>query len=290
MGGITDTEPIFPAAFWSHGSPLMCCKESTSSAYWSKFGKEAKKHGIKGLIFIGAHWEELDDRIRVATKTNPAVVQMDMVPRSYWENYPINIDIKLASRVVTLLNDAGFPDVEEDPTFDWHDDTITPARWMFPDGTPPATVVSLNARYNPTFHVKIGKALGQLRKEGILICGTGGAVHNLYRNNWVPVLTKGDNFQEGRKPAEWAVEFEKSVSDVIAKNKGPALGGGLTRLAQSPRYKDAHPTDDHFYPLLVIAGSVMHDDVYGKKMAQTWELQHMCNNQFVWGDWPQAIA
>lgn len=90
---------------------------------------------------------------------------------------------------------------------------------MFPDGTPPATVVSLNARYNPTFHVNIGKALRELRKEGILICGTGGAVHNLYRNNWYPVLTKGDNFQEDRTPAEWAVEFEKSVSDVVSNNK-----------------------------------------------------------------------
>lgn len=53
---------------------------------------------------------------------------MDMVPRSYWENYPINIDTGLATRVVQLLTKAGFPDVDEDPEFDWHDDTITPAR------------------------------------------------------------------------------------------------------------------------------------------------------------------
>ncbi|KAM0472433.1 hypothetical protein ACHAP7_008586 [Fusarium lateritium] len=285
MAEARSQEPLIPAAFWSHGSPLMCCKDSASSAYWAKFGEAAKSQGIKGLIFIGAHWEELKDRIRVATKTKPEVVQMDMVPRSYWENYPINIDTGLAARVVRLLSKAGFPDVKEDPDFDWHDDTITPARWMFPDGTPPATVVSLNARYNPTFHVKIGKALRELRKEGILICGTGGAVHNLYRNNWYPVLTKGDNFQEDRTPAEWAVEFEKSVSDVVSNNKGPQLAGALTRLTESPRYKDAHPTDDHFYPLLVIAGAVMQDNVYGNKMAQTWELQNMCNNQFVWGDW-----
>lgn len=29
----------------------------------------------------------------------------------------------------------------------------------------------------------------------------------------------------------------------------------------------------------------MEDEAYGKKKAQTWELQHMCNNQFVWGEW-----
>jgi aromatic ring-opening dioxygenase catalytic subunit (LigB family) len=186
---------------------------------YTQFGEEARTHGIKGLIFVGAHWEELDDRIRVATKTKPDVVQMDMVPRSYWENYQVNIDVSLARRVVHLLRSSGFTDVEEDPEFDWHDDTITPARWMFPEGTPPATVVSLNARYNPVFHVKIGRALRVLRKEGYLLCGTGGAVHNLYRNNWLPVLAKGDNFQPGRKPAKWAIEFEKSVSDVVANTK-----------------------------------------------------------------------
>ena len=170
---------------------------------------------MKGLVFIGAHWEELDDRIRIATKEKPEIVQMDMVTRSYWENYKINIDLGLANRVMQLLRDNNFEDVEEDPTFDWHDDTVTPSTWMFPEGTPPATVVSMNARFNPVFHAKIGNALSQLRKEGILLCGTGGAVHNLYRNNWVPVLARGDNFQLGSKPATWAIEFEKSVNDVV---------------------------------------------------------------------------
>ena len=197
-----------------------------------QFGQAATAHGIKGVVFIGAHWEELDDGVRVATKTKPGVVQMDMVPREYWETYPINIDTDLAKKVVRLLREHHFKDVEEDPTFDWHDDTITPARWMFPDGTPPATVVSLNARYKPIFHVKIGRALRQLRKEGILLCGTGGAVHNLYRNNWYPMLTKGDNFQPGSKPADWATEFEQAVSDVVANNKVSSVG--IARHSQGP--------------------------------------------------------
>lgn len=68
-------------------------------------------------------------------------------------------------------------------------------------------------------------------------------------------------------------------------SQGAHLAGALIRLTKDPRYKDAHPTDDHFYPLLVIGGIVAGDDVYGEKKAQTWELQHMCNNQFVWGSW-----
>ena len=170
-------------------------------------------------MLVGAHWEELGDRIRVATKFNPEKVQMDLVPRSYWENYPINVSEPLAQRVIDLLRKNSFSDVEADPSFDWHDDTITPLRWMFPEGSPPATVVSLNARYDPSFHVKIGRALSSLRDEEVLIVGTGGAVHNLYRNNWLPMVLKGDNFQPGRVPAKWATDFNTAVLDVIKNNE-----------------------------------------------------------------------
>lgn len=263
---------------------------------------------MKGVVFIGAHWEELNDKIRVATKFDPGRAQMDMVPRSHWENYPINVSEKLAYRVISLLREHQFHDVEADPTFDWHDDTITPAKWMFPSGTPPATVVSLNARFKPSFHVKIGMALGKLRGEGILIVGSGGAVHNLYRNNWLPMLRSGDNFQQNKKPAQWALDFGSAVMEVIKNNEvsssaahglpsigftdtvqqGPSLSGGLIRLTQHPKYKDAHPTDDHYFPLLVAGGAASTAAGHGKLMAQTWELQNMCNSQYVWGSWVES--
>lgn len=186
-----------------------------------QFGREARNQDVKGVVFVGAHWEELGDRIRVANKFTPARVQMDMVPPSYWEKYPINVSQELADKVVALLREpqSSFVDVELDPTFDWHDDTVTPLRWMFPDGSPPTTVVSLNARYNPVLHVNLGKVLARLREEGILIVTTGGAVHNLYRNNWLPMVTKQDNFQVGTVPAKWATDFRQSVLDILKYNK-----------------------------------------------------------------------
>jgi len=64
----------------------------------------------------------------------------------------------------------------------------------------------------------------------------------------------------------------------------------LVRLTSSPQYKEAHPTDDHYFPLLVAAGVVSRGQDYGRKAAQTWELQHMCNNQFVWGEWEASSS
>jgi aromatic ring-opening dioxygenase catalytic subunit (LigB family) len=62
------------------------------------------------------------------------------------------------------------------------------------------------------------------------------------------------------------------------------------RLTQSPKYKDAHPTDDHYFPLLVAAGAAIEEKEPGRRMAQTWELQNMCNDQFLWGRWSDSAV
>jgi aromatic ring-opening dioxygenase catalytic subunit (LigB family) len=169
-------------------------------------------------VFIGAHWEELDYRTRVDTELNPYKAQMKVVDPKYWKDYPVNVSIDTAERVIALMKKNHFKNVKADLTFDWHDNTIASATWMFPEGAPPATVISLNEPFNPGFHVRIWRALVELMKEGVMIVGTGGAVHNLYRNNWLPMLAKGDNFQLGRAHADWAIDFERTVSDVISSN------------------------------------------------------------------------
>lgn len=166
-------------------------------------------------MYINAHWAELDDRVRVGTKAQPGKIQMAPAPREVWENYQINGAPELGRRIVSLLRQSGFPDVEEDQNADWPDACITPSLWMFPNGTPPATTVSLNARYDPVFHVRMGQALQPLRKQGILIIASGATVHNIFRANFIPLILKKDTLQKGSKPAKWATEFDQSIHDII---------------------------------------------------------------------------
>lgn len=102
----------------------MCCKESDSSKWRSavsipednsnvkvinlhtQLGKNTLINNIKGVVFIGAHWEELDDSIRVATKLNPDKAQIDMVDPEYWKDYPVNVSIDLAERVNSALKET----------------------------------------------------------------------------------------------------------------------------------------------------------------------------------------
>lgn len=146
---------------------------------------------------------------------------------------------------------------------------------MFPASCPPTTIVSMNARFDPHYHMRIGEALRPLRKEKYLLLGSGGAVHNLYRNKWAPMIQYRDNFAQETPPGDWALEFRQAVQDVISKNDGPRLRRAMTRLMKHPQYRDAHATDDHFMSAMFVAGAagdVEDEGVCGVLKAEDWEL------------------
>jgi hypothetical protein len=128
---------------------------------------------------------------------------------------------------------------------------------------------------------------------------TGGAVHNLYRNNWHQVIKYRDNLAQERPPEQWAIDFGEAFKDVVTQNSGPALRRGMARLMQHPQYRDAvsdytcrslvqtltpfrlqQGTDDHFMSALFAVGAAGAPEDAGKKNyagAETWELLNMRN-------------
>jgi len=150
---------------------------------------------------------------------------------------------------------------------------------MFPAKCPPTTIISMNARFDPHFHMKVGSTIRPLRHEGYLVIGTGGAVHNLYRNKWGPMLQYRDNFAQETPPEGWALEFRQSVEDAMTNNRGPSLRRAITRLMKHPLYRDAHGTDDHFMSACFVAGAAGdwedEQEERGRLGAETWELTNM---------------
>jgi aromatic ring-opening dioxygenase catalytic subunit (LigB family) len=194
-----------------------------------------------------------------------------------YKDYKLVPDLPTAARCISLLREAGF-NAAENAKFDWIHDTYLILIRMFPDKCPPTTLISMNARYDPHFHIKAGSAVRPLRKEGYLLIGTGGAVHNLYRNNWTPMLRFSDNFAQETPPEAWALGFRQAVEDVITKNSGPKLRRAMARLMKHPLYRDAHATDDHFMAALFVAGAAGDEEdegVFGTLDAETWELANM---------------
>ncbi|PYI17662.1 aromatic ring-opening dioxygenase family protein [Aspergillus japonicus CBS 114.51] len=282
---------LTPVHFFSHGSTMMLGEESSSADYWRKCGDEALAHGIKGVVIMGAHWDCFNDQIQVATNSNPGKSPVAYVDPAKYVDYPLNPDLATSQRCIELLAREGF-NVSGNATFEWIHDVYLILIRMFPDGCPPTTVVSLNARYDPHFHLKVGAVLRPLRRENYLLIGTGGAVHNLYRNRWAPMLRFRDNFAMETPPEAWALEFRQAVEDVLMKTSGPQLRRAMTRLMKHPEYRDAHATDDHFMAAMFVAGAMGDWEDEGSPAvlgAETWELTNMCNSQFTLGAWPIKV-
>lgn len=224
---------------------MMLGEESTSADYWKKCGDEALAHGIKGVVMMGAHWDCKGGGIQVSANPKPQKSPVGYVHPSKYLHYELKPDLPTSDIVLKMLLDANF-DAKLNKEFDWIHDTFLILIRMFPNGCPPTTIVSMNASYDPHYHMRVGAALRPLREQGYLIIGTGGAVHNLYRNVWEPMIRYRDNFAQVQAPEKQLLEFRQSVEDCFANNKGPKLRRAITRLMKHPQYRDAHGTDDHF--------------------------------------------
>ncbi|PVI04310.1 LigB subunit of an aromatic-ring-opening dioxygenase LigAB [Periconia macrospinosa] len=291
--------PLTPIHFFSHGSTMMLGEETRSATYWKQCGDAALARNIKGVVMMGAHWDARGtNRIDVAMNPSPSKSPVAYVHPSKYVDYKLVPDLKTGARIIEMLNGAGF-DAKGNDTFDWIHDTYLILVRMFPGGCPPTTIISMNGRFDPHLHAKVGSAIAKLRQEKYLIIGTGGAVHNLYRNHWGQMVFYTDNLAQPTPPEDAMLEFRQSVEDVLTRNcrqgrKKGALVNAVTRLMKHPNYRDAHGTDDHFMAACFIAGVVDGseggEDEQCELGAEDWELVNMCNSQFTIGKWVSALA
>ncbi|KAK3359953.1 Extradiol ring-cleavage dioxygenase, class III enzyme, subunit B [Lasiosphaeria hispida] len=314
--GETQPEPMTPVHLFSHGSAMMLGEESASARYWEKCGDDALAHGIEHVVIMGAHWATANPGgVLISSNPKPEKAPVLFVDPAKYKPYVLNPDLAYVPVLQAHLTAAGIP-AETDPTFDWIHDTYLILIRMFPRGCPPTTIVSMNALFDPHLHVAVGAALRPLRARAAktLLIGSGGAVHNLFRNVWGPMLRHRDNFAQPTPPEPWALDFRQEVIDVFCAGYedadavprdealaygreirsgpkgvgGPLLRRKATSLMKHPKYRDAHATDDHFMATMFVAGlcgSKEDVGVAGVMGAEDWELTNMCNTQFTLGSW-----
>jgi aromatic ring-opening dioxygenase catalytic subunit (LigB family) len=211
------------------------------------------------------------------------------VKKERYENFELVPDLPMGERVIEMFRNAGV-NAEANPKFNFIHDTFLILIRMFAKrgGNIPVVIVSANSHFDPHFHAQIGSVLRPLRYENVLLIGSGGAVHNLYRNHWMQMVLYRDNFAMPHPPDAFALEFRQSVEDAITMNSGPALKRAVTRLMKNPRYREAHGTDEHFIPMCFVAGAAGGKEDEGTKnvmTAECWELVCMANTQFQLGNW-----
>jgi 4,5-DOPA dioxygenase extradiol len=114
---------------------------------------------------------------------------------------------------------------------------------MFPKADIPVLQLSMDFSRPPSEHYALGQQLRTLRQRGVLIVGSGNIVHNLraVRRSTDP-----------NEAYDWAQEFDGVVHEQIKKGQLDALQNFQTLGAVA---QQAHPTHDHYLPLLYAAGA-----------------------------------
>lgn len=115
---------------------------------------------------------------------------------------------------------------------------------MFPDAAIPVLQLSMDYSRPPSDHYALARQLKGLRERGVLIVGSGNIVHN---------LRQAQRGAAGHQAYDWALEFDQTTGGYIQQGNLDALQNfqKLGRLALM-----AHPTHEHYLPLLYAAAAV----------------------------------
>jgi 4,5-DOPA dioxygenase extradiol len=109
--------------------------------------------------------------------------------------------------------------------------------------------LSIDARLAGDRHIEIGRALAPLRDEGVLVLGSGNIVHNL--RDAFGRMRRGDT----ETPA-FAQQFDGDAAKALQQQDS----GFLARAYGTANGREAHPTPDHYLPLLYVAGAASSSD------------------------------
>jgi 4,5-DOPA dioxygenase extradiol len=104
--------------------------------------------------------------------------------------------------------------------------------------------LSLDVRASAAEHVAIGRALAPLRNEGVLILASGNLTHDLR-----------DAFSRARRgdpsTPDWAARFDADAARALeARDEA-----WLVRALDTPDGRRAHPTAEHWLPILYAFGA-----------------------------------
>ncbi len=138
---------------------------------------------------------------------------------------------------------ASNPEIVPDEKWGLDHGSWSVLRHMYPKADVPAFQLSLDEGRSFAEHLELGREIQSLRERGVLILGSGNIVHNLRRIDWGNPSGAFD----------WAVEFDARVKQAVD-------GHDANALAQPQKWGDAllataHPTVEHYLPLLYCMGS-----------------------------------
>jgi 4,5-DOPA dioxygenase extradiol len=237
-----------PALFVSHGAPTLALEPGVLGPKLSALG--AHLTNLSAALVVSAHWQTAGGdtaggrtgRVGVMRTAAPETVHDfgGFPPALYRLQYGAPGAPEMAGEAGALLEQAGFP-VEFDDRRGIDHGVWVPLRYLLPRAEVPVFQVSLPFGIDARGAVRLGEALAPMRERGVMIMGSGSLTHNL-----------GEIEPPGSSAEPYALEFAAWVRRRVQQRDLASLVD-YRRLA--PHAVRAHPTEEHFVPLLVAMGT-----------------------------------
>jgi 4,5-DOPA dioxygenase extradiol len=229
-----------PVLFVGHGSPTNAIEHNAFTEALRELS--ARLPRPKAVCVVSAHWVTVGSRVMTAARPE-TVHDFYGFPRQL---YAVQYSAPGAPQEAKKL--AQNPEVVPDEKRGLDHGAWSVLRHMYPEADVPAFQLSLDQRRSFEQHLELGREIEALRVRGVLILGSGNIVHNLRQVDW--------NHPHGAY--DWASEFDARVKLAVEARDANALASpeqwGEHLLAS------AHPTAEHYLPLLYCAGAANEHD------------------------------
>jgi 4,5-DOPA dioxygenase extradiol len=234
---------VAPAFFISHGAPTFALEPGLLGPKLSSVGE--RLGNVKALLVVSPHWQTQHTAIMTTPYPSTLHDYGGFAPELYQIEHPAIGHPPLATEIGQSLAETG-RHIQLDHRRGLDHGAWVPLRYLDPKAQIPSLQVSLRNSLDAAGAVRLGRALAPWRKEGVAIIGSGSLTHNL-------VEFRGGTAHE----AAYIAEFRDWIRDAVVRRDVEQL---IDYRQLAPHARRAHPTEEHFLPLLVALGASLDDE------------------------------
>jgi len=237
-----------PVLFVGHGSPMNIIMDNSYTRALAALGKELPRP--TAIMVVSAHWLTRGTAVTCAERPRTIHDFYGFPEELYAVSYPCAGAPDAARKAIETVRSVP---VACDRAWGLDHASWAVLRHVYPGADVPVFEMSLDYRFgewNPKplrYHYDLAGELALLRRQGVLIVGSGNIVHNL------GII----DFNTDAEPYDWALEFDGQVKECLVNRRHDDLieYGRMGKAAAL-----SVPSLDHYLPMIYAIGLQEPDD------------------------------